>query len=176
MALAPALASCSFDYGDRSGDGQTLPDLVMEDVEYVRVRAREIQARVVASRAARFENQRRMELSDFSFEQFEGGRVSAFGAAGAATVELDTMNVVMAGGVRLEVVEEEIAIETSALRWRDEQRMLSGEPQEEVRIFGESGTDIVGVGFSADARRREWEFQGAVAGSYAENEDEGGEE
>jgi len=69
------LAGCSFDYGDRGGDDdRNLPDIVMENVEYVRVRSWEIQARFLAERAERFENRQLMELRNFSFVQCEKPR------------------------------------------------------------------------------------------------------
>jgi len=176
--LYAALASvfvlgCSFDYGDRTpGGGTDLPDIVMENVEYVRVRSAEIQARFLAERAERFENRRLMELRNFSFEQFEHGDVNAFGRAGNASVELDSMDIFMTGGVRMEVESEEIAIETTQLEWRDRPRVLLGGAEEEVFITRDDGTAFSGVGFRADARQRTWEFSGPVAGTYVHEEDE----
>ncbi|MCL2192169.1 MAG: LPS export ABC transporter periplasmic protein LptC [Treponema sp.] len=166
--------ACSFDYGDRTGAGERdAPDIVMENVEYVRVRSAEIQARFLAERAERFEDRRLMELRNFSFEQFEQGDVNAFGRAGSASVELDSLDIFMANGVRLEVESEEIAIETVRLEWRDGPRILLGGGDEEVHITRDDGTAFAGVGFRADARQRTWEFSGAVIGTYVhEDEDE----
>jgi len=147
----------------------------MESVEYVRVRSAEIQARFLAERAERFESRRIMELLNFSFEQFEQGDVNAFGRAGSASVELDSLDIVMGGGVRLEVESEEIAIETSRLEWRDVPRVLLGDSGEEVRITRDDGTAFAGVGFRADARQRTWEFSGFVSGTYVHEGDEEGE-
>lgn len=172
IALAATLlVACAFDYGDRNGPGvANVPDVVMIDVEYVRVRSADIQARVRAERVERFESRQLMDLHNFYFEQFDRGEVSAFGSAGGASVELDSMDVRMFGGVRLEVESEEIVIETERLEWRDSPRLLIGGSNEETRIFREDGTTIVGVGFRADARRREWEFSGPVAGVYVSEE------
>jgi len=180
LPAALLLAACSFDYGDRNGAGRPrIPDVVMEDVQHVRVRSSEIQTRFSAERAERFEGIGIMELHNFSFEQFERGDVSASGWAGGASVELDSMDVFMDGGVRVELEAEEIAVETQALEWRDSQRLLLGGAGEEARIIRDDGTDIVGIGFRADARRREWEFSGPVAGVYVSesgNGADGGEE
>jgi len=167
------LSSCSFDYGDRTGgEERDAPDVVMENVEYVRVRSAEIQARFLAERAERFENRQLMELRNFSFEQFEQGDVNAFGMAGSASVELDSLDIFMADGVRLEVESEEIAIETMRLEWRDTQRILLGGGDDEVQISREDGTAFAGIGFRADARQRTWEFAGAVVGTYVHEDDD----
>jgi len=167
------LAGCSFDYGDRTGiSDRDMPDIVMENVEYVRVRSSDIQARFLAERAERFEDRQVMELRNFSFEQFEQGDVSAFGRAGSASVELDSLDIFMTDGVRLEVESEEIAIETWRLEWRDATRILLGGDEDEVQISRDDGTAFSGVGFRADARQRTWEFSGFVVGTYVHEDDE----
>jgi len=168
-----SLVACSFDYGDRTGGGdRDAPDIVMENVEYVRVRSAEIQARFLAERAERFEDRRIMELRNFSFEQFEQGDVNAFGRAGSASVELDSMDIFMSDGVLLEVDSEEIAIETTQLEWQDTPRVLLGGSEEEVHISRDDGTAFSGVGFRAYARQRTWEFSGAVIGTYVHEDDD----
>jgi len=167
------LVACSFDYGDRTGGGdRDLPDIIMENVEYVRVRSADIQARFLAERAERFEDRQVMELRNFSFEQFEQGDVNAFGRAGSAFVELDSLDIFMSDGVRLEVESEEIAIETRLLQWRDTTRILLGGDEDEVHISRDDGTAFAGLGFRADARQRTWEFSGAVVGTYVHEDDE----
>ena len=173
LIAAALLTACSFDYGDRTAAERDLPDIIMENVEYVRVRSSDIQARFLAERAERFEERGLMELRNFSFEQFGNqGEVDAFGRAGSASVELDSMDIFMADGVRLEVESEEIAIETVQLEWRDRPRTLLGGTNEEVHITREDGTSFAGVGFRADARQRTWEFSGVVMGTYVHEDDE----
>jgi LPS export ABC transporter protein LptC len=171
------LASCSFDYGNQDGGDKNLPDIVMENVEYVRVRSADPQARFQAERAERYEERRIMELRNFSFEQFgsHGEEVNAFGRAGSASVEIDSGDIRLDGGVRIEVESEDLAIETKRLEWKDKPRTLTGGPQEEVNVFQPDGTSFSGVGFSADARRRTWEFSGGVSGTYVHEDDEEGE-
>ena len=168
------LASCSFDYGNQGNGDKNLPDIVMENVEYVRVRSADPQARFQAERAERYEERRLMELRNFSFEQFgsHGEEVNAFGRAGSASVEIDSGDIRLDGGVRIEVESEDLAIETKRLEWKDKPRTLTGGPQEEVNVFQPDGTSFSGVGFSADARRRTWEFSGGVSGTYVHEDDE----
>jgi LPS export ABC transporter protein LptC len=171
-----SVVACSFDYGDQDNSGKDQPDIVMENVEYVRVRSYDPQARFQAERAERYEERRIMELRNFSFEQFgnRGEDVNAIGKAGSASIEMDTMDIRLDNGVRLDVDSEDIAIETRWLEWKDQVRTLSGGREEEVNIYQENGTSFTGIGFRADARRRTWEFIGAVSGTYIHDDDESG--
>jgi hypothetical protein len=82
------------------------------------------------------------------------------------------MDVLMAGGVRLEVESEDLTIETETLEWRDRPRLLLGGDGEEVRITREDGTLLTGVGFRADVRRHSWEFLGEAEGVYVHGDEE----
>jgi LPS export ABC transporter protein LptC len=172
------LISCSFDYGDQEGPDKNQPDIVMEDVDYVRVRSADPQARFQAERAERFEERRIMELRSFSFEQFgnRGEDVNAYGRAGSASIEIDSGDIHMDNWVRIDVESEEIAIETQWLQWKDKERTLSGGEENETNVYQENGTAFTGIGFHADARRRTWEFTGSVSGTYVHDDDEEEEE
>jgi LPS export ABC transporter protein LptC len=170
-------ASCSFDYGSQEPD-RDQPDIVMENVEYVRVRSADPQARFQAERLERYEERRIIELRNFSFEQFgnHGEEINASGRAGSASIELDSMDIRLDNEVRIDVDSEDLAIETQWLEWKDEARTLTGGPENEVNIYSEKGTDFTGIGFQADARRRTWEFSGSVGGTYVHEDDEEEEE
>jgi LPS export ABC transporter protein LptC len=170
-------AACSFDYGGGSGEDLGLPDLVMDDVEYVRVRDGEPQVRFRAERAERYEERQLMELRNFSFEQFtdHGETVDSTGRASSARVELDSGNIGISGGVSLSVESENITIETESIAWEDQERQLSAGAEDMVRIFREDGTSFQGLGFRANTRNRVWEFSGPIGGVYVheDKEDEG---
>jgi len=161
-------AACSFDYGSQESAGSDQPDIVMEDVEYMRMRSGEPVARFMAEQAQRFEERRIMELRSFSFEQFEknGTEVNAYGRAGSAEFMIDSGDVRMDDEVRIEVESEDIIIETKQLEWKDEARTLTGAPEEPTAILRANGTSFSGIGFFADARLRTWKFSGAASGSY----------
>ena len=171
--LAFFLWGCSFDYGESMAADTGQPDIVMNDVEYVRVRDGNPIARFEAETAERYENRQAMELRNFTFEQFNNGgvEVNAVGSAGRASVELDSGNIHMENGVRLAVESEDITITTANLDWRDHERSLSGGPGEAVEIRRADGTTFTGWGFSADARRRTWTFDAGVDGTYIHEDD-----
>ena len=175
LLLLPLLcASCSFDYGNQDGADKGQPDIVMENVEYVRVRSADPQARFQAELLERYEERRIMELRNFSFEQFgnRGEDINAYGRAGSASVEIDSGDIRMDDGVRIDVDSEDLAIETQWLEWKDKDRILTSGEEDEVNVFQKDGTSFTGIGLHADARRRTWEFKGSVEGSYTYEEAE----
>jgi LPS export ABC transporter protein LptC len=163
-----SLVSCSFDYGGEGGLDKSLPDIVMDNVEYVRMRSLDPQARLQAERVERYEERGIMEIRNFSFEQFSGrgGEINASGRAASASFEIDSGDIRMDDGVRIDVDSEEIAIETKQLEWKDKERMLSGGAGEEVHVYKENGTSFTGIGFQANARSRTWSFTDTVSGTY----------
>jgi LPS export ABC transporter protein LptC len=171
--LIAALMSCSFDYGPGSAEDTELPDVVMNNVEYVRVKDGNPLVRFEAEGAERYERRHTMELKNFSFEQFNTAAddVNAMGRAGNASVELESGNIHMKNGVRIEVESEDIAIETATLNWKDKERQLSAGAGEPVEIHRLDGTSFTGWGFSADARRRTWTFTDGVQGAYIDKDD-----
>ena len=167
------LAACSFDYGNQETMDRDQPDIVMEEVEYMRMRSGDPVARFMAEQVQRFEERRIMELRSFSFEQFEknGAEVNAYGSAGSAEFMIDSGDVRMDDGVRIEVESEDITIETKQLEWRDNAHTLTGGQEEPTVIFRANGTSFSGIGFKANARLRTWEFSGEAGGSYIHDDD-----
>jgi LPS export ABC transporter protein LptC len=168
------LLGCTFDYGNTAEEDTNQPDIVMNDVDYVRVRDGDPVVRFQAQRAERYEKRQTMELRDFSFEQFgnHGEDINAAGRAGTASVELESGNIRLGGGVTIAVDSEDITIETERLDWQDKERLLSGESAGEVNISRENGTSFTGRGFTADARSRTWEFLDEVNGTYIHDDDD----
>jgi LPS export ABC transporter protein LptC len=168
------LSACSFDYGAGTGLENTRPDIVMENIEYERVRGGDMLARFQAEHAERWEERQLMELRNFTFEQMEdhGETVNVEGAAKAAAVQIDTGDISLSGGVRVSIESEDIIINTALLEWRDKEKTISGGVEEEVDVQRSDGTSFTGRGFSADIRSRTWSFTGEVKGRYVEKDEE----
>ena len=169
-----AFAACSFDYGDTKPENDK-PDIIMHDVEYVRVRGGEPLIRFQAEYAERYEERNVMNLENFHFEEFNNGgaEVNATGKAGEASIELGPGNIQLSGGVWIAIESEDITIETSSLQWKDREKELSGLPDDEVEIRRSDGTGFTGRGFSANARDRTWEFSAGAEGSYFDADETG---
>nr|AGS52231.1 hypothetical protein [uncultured bacterium contig00056] len=176
--------SCTFDYGEPDGTESDQPNLIMENVEYVRVRSADPIARFQAERAERYEKQRLMKLQNFMFEQYgnRGSNINAVGKAGNAEVNIDSGDILMDRGVRIEVESEDIILETYQIEWKDESRTIYTRENSIVTIFQENGTSFSGIGLHADARKRTWGFLGNVNGTFViddieeEEEEKEGEE
>jgi len=167
------LIACSFDYGAGTGLENTRPDIVMENIEYVRVRKGDMLARFQAEHAERWEELQIMELRNFTFEQMEdrGETVNVEGEAKAATVQIDTGDISLSGGVRISIESEDIIINTAELEWKDKEKIIKGGAEEEVDVKRSDGTTFIGKGFSADIRSRTWSFSGEVKGRYVEKDE-----
>ena len=168
------LASCSFDYGP-SGDAERgRPDIIMENIEYMRVREGDPQVRFQAELAERWEDRQIMELRNFSFEQLEdrGETVNAEGSAGTAVVWLESGDVDFSAGVTINIESEDIIIITEEIEWKDSEKTLTGSHDAQVEIERSDGTNFTGIGFSANARTRTWAFLGQVQGTFVENNDD----
>jgi LPS export ABC transporter protein LptC len=163
---------CTFDYGDAAPKNDDQADIVMENVEYVRMRDGDPVVRFRAQQAERYEERQAMELQNFSFEQFydHGSEVNATGSAGSGLVELDSGNIQLERSIIIAVDSEDITIETDRLSWEDENRILAGSDEHRVDIQRSDGTVFSGTGFTADSRRRTWSFTGGVEGSYVDTE------
>ncbi|MDR1096422.1 MAG: LPS export ABC transporter periplasmic protein LptC [Spirochaetaceae bacterium] len=166
--------SCSFDYGTQDAEESKLPDIVMENLDYVRVRSGSPQAHFIAERAERYDKRRTMELSAIQFEQYNSatGELDAKGTAGGAEIELSNGNVTLKNGIDLAVESEELTLETDWLAWNDGERTLKGREDEAIMIKQTSGTDFSGTGLSADVRSRQWEFLGGAEGAFEQDDDE----
>jgi hypothetical protein len=146
----------------------------MEDLDYVRVRNGSPLARLQAELAERYEKRRRMELKNYSFEQYNttNDEVDAIGSGGFASIELDTSNIQMSDGVEIIVDTEDITLETARLDWDDGKKFLQGGDNDQIDVEQSDGTRFTGYGFSADVRARSWLVSQDASGIYIHNEDE----
>jgi LPS export ABC transporter protein LptC len=175
-SLLPLLlfASCSFDYGAATAETSDQPDIIMNEVEYVRVRNGDPIVRFRADTAERYEKKQVMSVQDFEFEQFQnhGEEVNVHGSVGAAQIEIDTGNVQMRDGIRIDIISDDISIRTDMLFWEDETRLISTEKENEVQIERSDGTSFSGKGFSANTREQVFTFDGGIQGVYFEEDEE----
>ena len=174
--LLISITACSFSY-DTVTQNDDDPNLVMENTEYVRIVNGNPEIRVKTEELRRYEAKHIMELDEFSFEQYNSAPegynaipdINARGKASRARMETDTNNATITGNISIEVVSEDITLETPELSWLDKNRLL-GAPGL-VNIRRGDGTTLKGTGFSADVRSRSWEFKSAVEGTVVEKDE-----
>jgi LPS export ABC transporter protein LptC len=176
--LTLLLAACSFDYDASAGDFDNDPDVVMKDVEYVRMENALPVVRIRSKEARRYEAKHAMEMDGFSFEQYnptlpenaEIPDINVRGDGGSVRIETDSRNLTMAGGVSIDVQSEDFSLRTETLSWEDKDRLISAPG--EVTVTRSDGTRLSGRNLSADTRRREWRFEEAVSGDIVEEDEE----
>jgi LPS export ABC transporter protein LptC len=170
------LSACSFDYGAPAEEGGDLT-LLLREVEYVRINQGNPEVQLRAEEIRRYEKKHTMEVEGLSFEQFNAAPegyeeipgVNARGAAAFARLETDTHNFFMKGDVVIEVNSEDITMEAAELSWKDAERILTVPGK--LHIARSDGTTLTGTGFSADIRRRTWEFDSSVEGTVVDEEE-----
>jgi LPS export ABC transporter protein LptC len=175
--MLPLICACTFDY-DLPADDKALsePDVVMKDVEYVRMVNAQPLVRLKADEVRRYEKKHAMELDNFSFEQFNAApsageqapEVNVLGSGRFASVQTDTGNLVL-NNVYVDVKSEEISLNTESLAWNDKERLLTAPG--EVTITRPNGTKLSGRSLSADIRRRSWQFEADILGNIVEDND-----
>jgi LPS export ABC transporter protein LptC len=170
--------ACSFDYDTPLEGLENDPDVIMKDVEYVRMENSLPVVRIRSKEARRYETKHAMEMDDFSFEQYnptppedsEIPDINVRGNGGSVKVETDSGNLTMAGGVSIDVESEDFSLRTESLSWEDKERLLSAPG--EVTVTRSDGTQLSGQNLSADTRRRQWRFDGAVSGDIVEEDED----
>jgi LPS export ABC transporter protein LptC len=175
------LWSCSFDYGQSEVSSEEQPEIIMHDVDYVRVENGERMVQFVAEKAEQYEESRTMKLSNFSFTQFSNNEDTedTSGFAGSGEINLDSKDVILNDNVNINAASEDMQILAEELSWKDSTKELDAGAEEEVNIERPDGTVLSGKGFSADLRTKTWEFSSGISGIYVheeENEDNSGEE
>jgi len=169
------ITACSFDY-DTVFEEDEDPDLIMEMVEYVRIEDGNPIVRLQADEVRRYEAKHTMEMDLFHFHQFNSAQedvkeipeINVRGNAGKARVETDTNNFSMQNGVFFEVKSEDITLETENLSWQDSERILKAPGK--LTITRGDGTILEGTGFSAEVRKKSWEFERDVEGAVVDDD------
>ncbi|MDR2900326.1 MAG: LPS export ABC transporter periplasmic protein LptC [Treponema sp.] len=164
---------CSFDYGQTNDSSEEQPEIIMLDVEYVRVENGEPMLQFKAEKAEQYEESRTMKLSNFSFTQFnqDEEKEDTSGFAGSGVIDLDSKDVALKDGVYVDAASEDMQISTEVLHWKDEEKELDS-GAEDVFVERPDGTTLSGSGFSADLRTRTWEFSSSISGTYVYEEKE----
>ncbi|MDR0539210.1 MAG: LPS export ABC transporter periplasmic protein LptC [Spirochaetaceae bacterium] len=162
------LSSCTFVYETEIQADDSVPDITLEDMEWVRFRRGDEQAKLEAKQADRFEKIHIMELQNYTFEQYNtsDNSIDSSGSGGKARIELETSNFKMTNTITIDVASEEMSLTAEDLEWYDREKTLQSAPGTQVHITQKTGTDFLGTGFSADVRARTWLFSSGAEGAY----------
>lgn len=173
MALVTAIAGgCTLDYGALEEESSTnTPDLVMTDVEYVRVQDGKPVIRLQAESISRYDQAKRMDVDQPRFSQFDAdGAEGARGGASSASINTETGDVSLKGAVVLSIPEEDVDLETDRLDWQDANRILAGDAKSPLMVKRKDGSYLTGSGFRVDSRSKQWSFSERASGTYVDED------
>ena len=173
--LCAALTSCSLDYEQlqmAEERDESVPETVISDAEFTVVRTGARSFRISAERAETYPERQEQILSGLSFEELgAGGEVITTGRADRAVHETDTDDVTMSGNISFYSSEYEARVTTDYLHWNNEEKLLRGRDDGEVRLELDSGSVVEGTGFEADMRRSIARFAQSVQGVLETDEE-----
>ncbi|MBN1686181.1 MAG: LPS export ABC transporter periplasmic protein LptC [Spirochaetales bacterium] len=177
LCIILIFAGCSLDYSsayvteDMSAD---IPDSILFEFKHTSVKDGTPVFRLSAGTAYIYNKRNETTLSDILFQEFNRrGEIITEGRADEAVFFTDTENAEFWGDLYFYSLSEKASFQTPYLYWDNEEKKLVGREDSDVLIRRDSGTEILGTGFEAEARTRIVTFSGPVSGTYVlEDEDE----
>jgi LPS export ABC transporter protein LptC len=171
------MAGCSLDYSSlyvTEDMSEEIPDSILYNFTHTSVKNGTPIFRLSAGTAYMYNKKQGTQLTDILFEAYNGnGEIITEDRADEAVFFTDSEDAEFWGNLFFYSLSEEASFETSYLYWNNEQKKLVGRDDRDVRIMRDSGTEILGTGFEAEARTRVVTFSGPVTGTYVlEDEDE----
>lgn len=175
VALGLAVGGCSLDYEQlqmAEERDESVPETVVTDAEFTVVRSGARSFRISVERAETYPEREEQILTDLSFEELGAdGEVITSGAADRAVHNTATDDVIMSGNISFYSREYEARVRTGYLAWNNEEKVLRGREDGQVRLELDSGTVIEGTGFEADMRRSIARFAESVQGVIVTDEE-----
>ncbi|HUX52227.1 MAG TPA: LPS export ABC transporter periplasmic protein LptC [Spirochaetia bacterium] len=176
-ALALSISGCSLNY--RAAEvaqklEANVPDLIFYNFQHTSFRHNRKTFQISAEVSKSFDQKKSQELTGIQFLEYnDSGEVITRGNADSAILYTDSDNVQLSGHISFYSKQEQATIGCSSLFWNDKARTLTSGAKEVVTIRKDSGTELTGTGFFADAARNEVRFSGPVSGTVVV-EDKGG--
>lgn len=175
LILALTASGCSLSYDDLTiteDIPESIPDSVMRDFTHTTVRESLPVFSLNAGEALTYSKKKRIYLTKITFAEYDSeGEIATSGRARNAVFHTDTEDAEISGDVLFYSTRQEASVEAESLYWNSEERLLTGNPNEEVRIIRDSGAEIRGRGFRGDLKTLTFTFEDSVSGTYLDEED-----
>lgn len=170
------LSACSLDYSQVSVTdeiSEQIPDSLLRDFSYTVVENGTPAYRLEADQAEFFTEKKITYVKGLIFREYDSlEQLVTEGRSDAAVFFTDSENAELEGNLRFYSSAEEASVETDYLFWNNDEKLLTGSDDGQVRILEDSGSRLDGIGFEADVRRRLVDFTGPVSGLYIADDDE----
>jgi LPS export ABC transporter protein LptC len=179
LAIAAlCISACSLDYEDamvQETMAESVPDVVLRNVEHNVVREGKVTAHLEATQATQYEKRNETLLENVYFrESSDEGELLTEMWADKATWHSDTEDAEASGDIYVHSFKEEAEVYAQSLRWKKADRTLVAGETEQVVLRRDDGSELRGTGFSADFRSNEIRLK-AAHGVYIYDEDKGTE-
>jgi LPS export ABC transporter protein LptC len=177
ICIVLIIAGCSLDYSSvytTEEMSEDIPDSILYEFIHTSVKDGTPVFRLSAGIAYIYNKKEETQLLDILFQEFNRkGEIITEGRADEAMFFSETENAEFWGNLFFYSLSEEASFQTAYLYWNDKEKRLIGRDDSEVLIQRDTGTEILGTGFEAEARTRIVTFAGPVLGTYVlEDEDE----
>lgn len=147
----------------------SIPSIRIYQMEYRDVSRGKTRYHASAESAEMFDtdDKNKIVIHNMEFQQYDNDeKVSATGKAGQAVRFNATGNVEISKTIHIYSEKEKVTIESEYLLWQDNDKVLSGNISDEVRLIKKDGTFFSGKGFYVDSRKNRAEFRNGVYGKY----------
>jgi LPS export ABC transporter protein LptC len=173
--LLLCLAGCSLDYEEamvQETMAESVPDVVLRNMQHSIVRDGNIVARLEATRAVQYEKRNETLLEGIHFREMDDqGELLTEIWADEAVWHTDTEDAEATGDIYVYSFKEKAEVFAKTLAWKKQDRVLSAGEAEEVVLRRDDGSELRGTGFSADFRRSEIKVKNA-SGVYVRKDEE----
>lgn len=173
--LAVAAASCSVNYDNIYETEGTIPELMLDDAVFKRVKDGKATSQIQSERLEEFKESGRVLAQNIQFETKNGdGKVNSFGRAGIMNADTKSEVYEFYNGIHIEAPERGVTIDGESLRWNGKTEQLVGQKNSPLTIK-KDGVTLTGHGFSASAISESFNFASNVGGLYVDKKEEEGE-
>ncbi len=172
IILSVAAASCSVNYDNIYDTEGTVPELMLDEAVFKRVKDSKVSSEIQSKRLEEFKDSGTVLAQDIQFEsRNDEGDVNSFGSAGLMKADTNKEIYEFYNGIHIEAPERGVVIDGDSLRWNGKTEQLSGEKGKSVTIK-KDGVTLSGSGFSASAVSESFSFASNVGGVYVDKKEE----
>ncbi len=170
--LAAALcAACSVNYDNIYETEGTIPELMLDEAVFKRVKDGKATSQIQSERLEEFKDSGKVLAQNIQFEtKNDDGKVNSFGKAGIMKADTKKEVYEFFNGIHIEAPERGVTIDGESLRWNGKTEQLVGERGKPLTIK-KDGVTLSGHGFSASAISESFNFATSVSGNYRDDED-----
>lgn len=171
--LALAFASCSVNYDNIYETEGTIPELMLDDAVFKRIKDSKVNSQIQSERLEEFKDSGKVLAQNIRFETTnDDGKVNSFGSAGLMKADTKKEVYEFFNGIHIEAPERGVTIDGESLRWNGKTEQLVGQKGQPLTIK-KDGITLSGSGFSASAVSESFNFASSVSGDYKDEEEEG---